>query len=128
MSDIMVPVSIGELVDKITILRIKSQMIKKAEKLSHIKAELTALIKVCHANDIDLDNQLVDELQNVNLKLWKIEDDIRLKEKAKAFDDEFVDLARAVYRVNDQRFEAKSNINEHYGSQLREEKSYEDYD
>ncbi len=127
MSEITVPVSVGELVDKVTILRIKCQMIKNEDKLHHIKKELNALTAVCESNNIDLSHELVSELQDVNLGLWKIEDDIRLKEKAKEFDEVFIELARSVYRVNDQRFEAKSKINQHFGSNFREEKSYEDY-
>jgi len=127
MSNVTVPVSVGELVDKITILRIKTKMIKNEAKLQHIKTELDALVTVCQSNDIDLENRLVSQLQDVNLTLWKIED-IRLKEKSKLFDGEFIELARSVYRVNDQRFEGKSKINEFFGSHLREEKSYEDYE
>lgn len=127
MKSVKVPVSIGELVDKITILRIKSRMIKDEAKLKNIGKELEALIDVCATSGIDLLNPLVDQLEEINLKLWQIEDDIREQERRKAFDVKFIELARAVYVTNDQRFEVKSAINKEFGSELAEEKSYEAY-
>lgn len=127
MKSVKVPVSIGELVDKITILRIKSRMIKDEAKLKNICKELEALIDVCATSGIDLLNPLVDQLEEINLKLWQIEDDIREQERRKAFDVKFIELARAVYVTNDQRFEVKSAINKEFGSELAEEKSYEAY-
>ena len=125
--DISVPISVGELVDKITILRIKSKHIKEAAKLQNIRKELTALEGVCGKHGIDLSHRLVDELEAVNQELWIIEDDIRDKERAKIFDEGFISLARAVYVTNDKRFKAKSAINAHFGSAFHEEKSYKEY-
>jgi hypothetical protein len=125
--EILVPVSIGELIDKITILRIKTRMITDAAKVANVRAELDSLEAACAGAGIDTRTDLAAELEAVNLKLWKIEDDIRDKERAKTFDAGFVELARAVYQVNDQRFAVKSKINAATGSALREEKSYKDY-
>ncbi len=125
--EISVPVSVGELVDKITILRIKSREIKDAGKRANVARELTALDRVCAEKGIDPKDTLAMELEGINLDLWRIEDEIREKERAKAFDDRFVELARAVYVTNDRRFAVKSQINGKYGSLFREEKSYESY-
>lgn len=127
MSDIQCPISVGELVDKITILRIKQKKISDAGKLNNIATELDALIAVCDKARIDLAGAPVQELEGINLTLWKIEDDIRDKERAKAFDQDFIDLARAVYITNDERFKVKAKLNDAYGSRLKEEKSYRDY-
>lgn len=127
MTEVLVPVSIGELVDKITILRIKRRMIKDAAKLINIEAELTALLAVCKKSSIDADGALVQELEGINLKLWKIEDDIRDLERAKRFEASFVALARAVYVTNDERFAVKAKINLAFGSAFQEEKSYQPY-
>jgi hypothetical protein len=127
MANVLVPISIGELVDKITILRIKKKMISDAGKLENIKKEYEALSSVAVDSGIDLDSDAVSSLEAINFKLWNIEDDIRQKERARKFDEEFIELARSVYVVNDQRFEAKSKVNKIYGSNLKEEKSYEDY-
>ncbi len=129
MSQISVPVSFGELIDKITILEIKSERIADAAKLANVRAELEALAGTWAADpasrrDIASDR---DALKRVNEALWDIEDRIRLKEKAKAFDAEFVDLARSVYIRNDERAAIKRTINEKLGSTLVEEKSYQDY-
>lgn len=123
----MVPVSVGEVVDKVTILRIKERMIKDPAKLQSIRTELAALTGVCGNAGIRLDSPTVAALEGVNLKLWKIEDDIRDKERARTFDQEFIELARAVYKTNDERFQLKSRLNAEYGSRLREEKSYQPY-
>jgi len=127
MTEVLVPVSVGELVDKITILRIKGKMIKDAGKLANIGAELTALLAVCKKSGIDADGPLARELEGINLKLWKIEDDIRDLERAKRFDARFIELARAVYVTNDERFAVKSKINTASGSAFKEEKSYQPY-
>ena len=129
MSQISVPVSYGELIDKITILEIKSERIRSAAKLANVRVELDLLNGTWQAdgatrNDIAAER---DALRRVNEALWEIEDRIRLKEKAKAFDAEFVELARSVYIRNDERAEIKRAINEKLGSTLVEEKSYEDY-
>ena len=127
MADLLVPVSVGELVDKITILRIKERHIRAVDKLANVRMELAALVKVCEAQGVALDQASVHELETINKKLWDIEDAIRDKEAAKAFDDEFIALARSVYQTNDIRAAIKSRINVAAGSRLREEKSYRDY-
>ena len=129
MSQISVPVSYGELIDKITILEIKSERITSAAKLANVRVELEILDATWRAisaarTDIAAERAA---LRRVNEALWDIEDRIRLKEKAKAFDAEFIELARSVYIRNDERAEIKRAINEKLGSTLVEEKSYEDY-
>jgi hypothetical protein len=129
MSEIQVPVSPGELLDKITILRIKAQRIRDAEKLKNVRLELKALEKTWSASsyaklDIAAD---IDALLKVNERLWVIEDDIRGKERAQAFDARFIELARAVYFENDERAAIKRRINVNLGSSIVEEKSYAQY-
>lgn len=129
MSLIQVPVSYGELIDKITILEIKSRRIADATKLANVRNELD-LLDATWANDAASRTDIADErarLLAVNEALWDIEDRIRLKEKAQAFDAEFVELARSVYFRNDERAAVKREINLKLGSQLVEEKSYQDY-
>ncbi|HEX7815872.1 DUF6165 family protein [Dyella sp.] len=129
MSLIQTPVSYGELIDKITILEIKSRQIKDPAKLANVRNELD-LLNATWANDTasqtDISRERAD-LLNVNETLWDIEDRIRLKEKAQEFDQEFIELARAVYFRNDERAAFKRQINMKLGSQLVEEKSYQDY-
>ncbi len=127
MANVLVPISVGELVDKITILRIKQRKITDSAKLINIVAELDALKAVAKEHNIGLDAAEVADLESVNMRLWDIEDDIRQEERDKNFGERFVELARAVYVTNDQRFEAKSKVNDLFGSELREEKSYESY-
>lgn len=120
-------VSLGELVDKISILKIKSQKIHDATKLLHVKKEeliLTRTLEHLHLDNIQFH---MDQMIEVNLKLWKIEDDIRDLERDKDFGDAFVQLARAVYITNDERFKRKNTINTTYKSGLVEVKSYKDY-
>jgi hypothetical protein len=129
MSEILVPVSFGELLDKIAILQIKSERMTDPAKLANVRNELSALERTwlqhpAAGKDIV---QLRAELKAVNERLWVIEDDIRLKEKAQAFDAEFVRLARSVYFENDTRARIKKDINLALGSAYVEEKSYEDY-
>jgi len=129
MSLISVPVSFGELIDKITILEIKAAQIRDAGKLANVRVELDLLTSTWDANpaartDIGAERA---QLRAVNQALWDIEDRIRVKEKAQAFDAEFVELARAVYFRNDERAAVKRAINLKLGSQLVEEKSYQDY-
>ena len=129
MSEILVPVSFGELLDKIAILQIKSERMTDAAKLANVRNELSALeiIWMAHpaaGGDIV---RLRAQLKAVNQRLWEIEDDIRIKEKAQAFDDEFIRLARAVYFENDMRARIKKDINLALGSSYVEEKSYHDY-
>ena len=126
---LQVPVSVGEVLDKITILQIKLAHIYDAAKRVNVQNELDALLPLV-ASDAFTTNQmqgLVAELKAVNEALWDIEDDIREKEAAKSFDAEFIKLARAVYVTNDKRAEIKKQINLATGSALVEEKSYESY-
>jgi hypothetical protein len=129
MSLISVPVSFGELIDKITILEIKSEQIRDAAKLANVRAELDLLNATWTQNPASRTDILAEraELKRINEALWDIEDEIRLKEKAQAFDSRFVELARAVYFTNDKRASVKRAINLKLGSQLVEEKSYQDY-
>ena len=129
MSLIQTPVSYGELIDKITILEIKSRRIADAAKLVNVRNELD-LLNTTWADSSASQTDISDErarLLAVNELLWDIEDKIRLKERAQAFDQEFIELARAVYFRNDERAAFKREINLKLGSQLVEEKSYEDY-
>ncbi|WP_426702787.1 DUF6165 family protein [Rhodanobacter sp. Col0626] len=129
MSLIQTPVSYGELIDKITILEIKSRRIADAAKLANVRNELD-LLNATWANSSESHTDISDErsrLLAVNELLWDIEDKIRLKERAQAFDAEFIELARAVYFRNDERAAFKREINLKLGSQLVEEKSYQDY-
>lgn len=129
MSLIQTPVSYGELIDKITILRIKLQEIKDEAKLANVRNELE-LLEATWSNDKASEVDIADEtrrLLEVNQRLWKIEDDIRMKERAQAFDQEFIKLARSVYIENDERAAIKREINMKLGSTLVEEKSYQDY-
>lgn len=129
MSEILVPVSFGELLDKIAILQIKSERMSDAGKLVNVRNELTALETTWAAHPASMQDisALRAELKAVNERLWVIEDDIRLQEKAQAFDAEFVRLARSVYFENDVRARVKKNINLALGSAYVEEKSYQDY-
>lgn len=129
MSQISAPVSYGELIDKITILEIKSERIGDASKLANIHTELQLLSTAWQADPASR-TDISDErarLKAVNETLWDIEDHIRVKEKAKAFNAEFIELARSVYIRNDERAAVKREINEKLGSTLTEEKSYKDY-
>jgi hypothetical protein len=129
MKDILVPISPGELLDKITILRIKQVRILDAAKLANVKLELALLEQTWRecggaARDVALDERA---LQNVNERLWDIEDRIRDKEAKQSFDRDFIELARAVYVSNDERAAIKKRINLQLGSRLIEEKSYRQY-
>ena len=126
---ITVPVSVGEVVDKVTILEIKSERISDSEKLRNVAAELDALRPLVSGGVFDSAElvALTDGLRAVNGELWDIEDNIRAEEAAGRFGERFIELARAVYVTNDRRAELKKKINLATGSQLVEEKSYEDY-
>ena len=129
MTQIAVPVSHGELIDKLTILEIKSERISDPAKLTNVHNELDALNAVWRADPasaIDIAGSS-SRLKAINEALWEIEDEIRIKEKAQAFDARFIELARAVYVTNDQRADVKREINEKLGSTLMEEKSYQPY-
>jgi hypothetical protein len=122
-----VDVSIGELVDKVTILKIKLDKIKSEEKLKNIKKEYDILNDKMESTGVKEDNPDFIELRKVNEALWDIEDKIRIKEMNKEFDDEFIQLARSVYFQNDKRSDIKRNINLTFNSELVEEKEYVDY-
>ncbi len=122
------PISLGELVDKISILMIKKKNISDSIKLQHVNKELEFLQKTLK-NYISEDriNEFLLKLVNINSKLWDIEDDIRECERKKLFDQTFIDLARSVYFTNDERAKVKNDINKTFGSELVEVKSYEEY-
>jgi len=125
---ISTPVSLGELVDKLSILHIKNINIKDNEKLKSIREEFDLLNKTLndHIKRDDIQKYL-DSLIEINSKLWVIEDDIRDCERNKNFDQKFIDLARSVYFTNDKRSEVKLDINKKFGSTIIEVKSYEEY-
>ena len=129
MENIHVPVSPGEVLDKITILEIKSERMSDPEKVANVRVELKLLEETWAANirDDEMIRDLHAQLKEINEALWEIEDDIRDKERAKEFDERFIELARAVYFTNDRRSEVKKKLNLHLGSQIIEEKSYQDY-
>ena len=122
------PISLGELVDKISILIIKQKNITDETKLDHVKKELDFLQKTLmnYVQQKEI-NTYLENLININSKLWNIEDDIRECERKKLFDQTFIDLARSVYFTNDERAKVKNEINKNFGSELVEVKSYEEY-
>jgi len=129
MGDILVPISPGELLDKITILRIKSSRLTDAAQRAHVELELGLLLETwracgCEARSLPHEEQA---LERVNERLWDIEDRIREKESARCFDAEFIELARSVYLANDERAAIKKRINLHFRSRIVEEKSYRPY-
>ena len=122
------PISLGELVDKISILMIKKKNISDSIKLQHVNKELEFLQKTLKKYiSEDKINEFLLKLVNINSKLWDIEDDIRECERKKLFDQTFIDLARSVYFTNDERAKLKNDINKIFGSELVEVKSYEEY-
>lgn len=125
---VLIEVSIGELLDKLTILAIKRERISDPQKLEHIEKEFSILQE---RSAEYLKNEEVsaifEELKKVNSDLWIIEDDLRDMESQKRFDSEFVEKARAVYFTNDKRFELKNEINSLAGSAIREQKGYKKY-
>lgn len=126
-----IEVSNGEILDKLSILELKMRFIENQSQKDNIIKEYKFL-KTVSMDILDTDDDifpfdLYEALSNINLRLWNIEDSIRLKEKNKEFDDEFVDLARAVYYTNDERSKIKKEINLQTGSEFLEEKSYKDY-
>ena len=130
MSDqINVPISPGELVDKITILEIKKEFIKNNNKLKNINHEYDLLMQIytTQISETEGISELKNKLKEINLELWKIEDDIRDCEREKSFSDTFIELARSVYFTNDRRSKVKLEINLLLNSNLVEEKSYKDY-
>ena len=129
MNEILIPISPGELLDKITILQIKAERIADPVKVANVKTELDMLSKVW-SETVEVDTEitaLTAELKSVNEALWEIEDDIRDEERGKRFGERFIELARAVYVTNDERANAKKKVNLHLNSTIVEEKSYQDY-
>ncbi|KRG75645.1 hypothetical protein ABB28_04675 [Stenotrophomonas chelatiphaga] len=127
MDAILTPVSIGELIDKITILEIKAERIDDADKLANVRTELDGLLPLFEAqrgNQPALD-ALKQQLKAINERMWDIQDQLRDKEAAQVFDDAFVQLARGVYGTNGERVQVKNEINRVAGSALVEEKQYQ---
>ncbi|MSR14922.1 MAG: hypothetical protein EXR86_10245 [Gammaproteobacteria bacterium] len=128
---VTIQVSYGELIDKITILEIKVTSLRDPKKLQNVQRDLDALNSIFASTYDEINNEQIVELRAnlkvVNKTLWDIEDAIRYKESAKTFDSEFIELARSVYIVNDERSRLKRCIDELVGSQITEEKSYQPY-
>lgn len=130
MSQLLVPVSYGELIDKITILEIKDERISDPARRANVRTELDALLatwKAHPASSAESIDDLWASLREINTRLWVIEDEIRFEEAAGRFEARFIELARAVYFVNDERARVKRELNTRLGSALVEEKSYADY-
>jgi hypothetical protein len=129
MNEILIPISPGELLDKITILQIKAERIADPVKVAHVKTELDMLNKVWNQTvEVDAEiGALTAELKSINEALWEIEDNIRDQERDRRFGERFIELARAVYVTNDERANAKKKVNLHLNSTIVEEKSYPDY-
>ena len=128
-TEIIVPISPGELIDKITILQIKSARMKDAAKLVNVRVELGLLEETWRSSPFGAHDVASEwtRLREINEKLWDIEDDIRDLERARTFDQKFIELARAVYVTNDERAAVKREINTKLGSKIIEEKSYAKY-
>ena len=126
LSTILAPISIGELIDKITILEIK-QIYMTGSKLKNINKEMKLLKNILQDKNLEINIDLIKNLKKINKKLWEIEDNIRIKESNQEFDEEFIKLARSVYIENDKRASIKKEINQKYNSDLVEEKSYKNY-
>ena len=129
MSKILIQTSAGELIDKITILEIKREKISDSKSLEIVDKEYTLLKQTAKENlkiNSEIEN-LWNNLKEVNLKLWEVEDEIRLAEKNKIFNEKFVELARSVYKLNDNRSKLKSKINHLTGSSIKEIKQYSKY-
>ena len=124
--NIQAPISLGELIDKITILQIKTNHLQGAA-LKHVTTELNALESTLKNLNLNVDPKLIQQLKEVNQNLWNIEDDIREQERQKNFGDTFIQLARSVYKQNDRRSAIKKEINTTYDSAFTEEKSYQPY-
>tara|TARA_B100000945_G_C20151317_1_gene488683 strand:- start:270 stop:671 length:402 start_codon:yes stop_codon:yes gene_type:complete len=126
LTNILAPVSLGEIIDKITILEIKKEnMIGR--KLNNINKELEYLKSALKDQKLEIDQTLVENLKEVNNNLWIIEDNIRIKESKQEFDKDFIELARSVYQENDRRASIKRELNKKYNSEIVEEKSYQKY-
>ena len=120
---IKIPVSLGELYDKIAILRLKKEFIKDPDKLLNIEKELKNLLHIAYQNKIELFYE--EELEAINRKIWIVEEQVRVCEKYQWFDAKFIEIARSVYLLNDERSSIKSRINKEYNSELIEEKSHD---
>ncbi len=125
-SNFLAPISLGELIDKITILEIK-EIKMTGIKLKNVAKELELLKYILQDRNLEIDVNLVTHLREINNNLWEIEDKIRMKENKQQFDKEFIHLARSVYKQNDVRASIKKEINQKYNSELIEEKSYNHY-
>ncbi|MDH5581899.1 MAG: DUF6165 family protein [Bdellovibrionales bacterium] len=123
--ELNIPVSLGEVIDKVSILRIKKQKISDQQKLKFIRDEESRLVKFLNQDKSYL--IWIERLVEVNQALWEVEDNLREKEKANDFGEDFILLARSVYILNDQRFEIKNKINSLFNSSIREVKSYSSY-
>ena len=121
-----IPVSLGELLDKITILNIKLKYVNDKKK-DNLKHEHDLLLNELGKSSVQIDINFIEELQIINQKLWDLEDKIRIKEFKKVFDQEFIELARSIYKLNDNRFKKKLEINKKYKSEIFEEKIYYKY-
>jgi len=126
MKDLYIPISLGELIDKLTILEIKSEKFR-GNSLENVNKELSLLKDILFGLQIDMNTDLINKLKEINIKLWNIEDSIREFERQKIFNENFILLARSVYKYNDERASIKRKINLNYGSDLVEEKSYSEY-
>tara|TARA_B100001029_G_C15053625_1_gene452654 strand:+ start:1207 stop:1596 length:390 start_codon:yes stop_codon:yes gene_type:complete len=127
---INIPISYGEAIDKLTILDIKKTKITNQDKLVKITVEFNLLVEALSElkkDNIEEFNNFYSKLKEVNMNLWEIEDQIRICEKNKKFDNEFLELARSVYKLNDKRFDLKNKINLLFNSALAEQKHYEEY-
>tara|TARA_B100001758_G_C18287750_1_gene545232 strand:- start:460 stop:849 length:390 start_codon:yes stop_codon:yes gene_type:complete len=127
---INIPISYGEAIDKLTILDIKKTKITNQDKLKKITNEFNLLVEALSElkkDNIEEFNNFYSKLKEVNMNLWEIEDQIRICEKNKKFDNKFLELARSVYKLNDKRFDLKNKINLLFNSALAEQKHYEEY-
>ena len=122
-AQIPAPIPIGELIDKLTILEIKKEKMKD-KKLTNVEIELKYIKEIIEKKDLEINIILLKNLKKVNMILWEIEDQIRIKESKKEFDKDFIELARSVYKQNDLRSSIKKEINLKYNSEIIEEKSY----
>lgn len=122
-----IEVSVGEVVDKITILEIKLEHMKDPGKLKNVRLEYELLRRSLEEEGVEVDPRDLSELKAINTGLWETEDRLRQKQRDGRFDEEFVDLAKSVYLQNDKRFEIKARINRKTGSKIVEEKEYVDY-
>ena len=132
MDKIYIEASLAELLDKISILEIKSDKIKDSINKDEIAKEYTSLQNTLGKMKFDIDqkkrvNQAIIDLKKINTKLWEVEDQKRLAEKNKNFNEMFIDLARSVYKLNDQRAKIKRNVNESFDSNIKEIKKYTNY-